>query len=86
MLIGNKNDLIERRAVRREKAQEYANSHGLPYLETSARSGSNVSEMFVDPARQLIADIESKRLIVSGNVGSTPLRKAWASRSATPNC
>lgn len=67
MLIGNKNDLIERRAVRREKAQEYANSHGLPYLETSARSGSNVSEMFVDPARQLIADIESKRLIVSGN-------------------
>lgn len=65
VLVGNKADLFERRAVRKEVAQEFASNLGMGYFETSARSGNNVSEVFTEAARQLIADIESKRLVVS---------------------
>lgn len=57
MLVGNKADIFERRKVRKEIAQEFANNLGIPYFETSAKSGNNIAEVFTDPAKQLISDI-----------------------------
>lgn len=37
VLVGNKCDLLERRAVQSEVAQEWAQTHGLDYFETSAK-------------------------------------------------
>jgi Ras-related protein Rab-2A len=65
VVVGNKTDLSDRRTVRKEVAQEFASNLGVPYFETSAKSGSNVCEIFTEPAKQLISDIESKRLIVN---------------------
>lgn len=36
ILVGNKTDLVDKRAVPREVAEEYANSLGIEYFETSA--------------------------------------------------
>lgn len=37
VLVGNKCDLLERRAVQSEVAREWAQAHGLDYYETSAK-------------------------------------------------
>ncbi|OHT00329.1 GTP-binding protein ypt1 [Tritrichomonas foetus] len=46
MLIGNKVDLEEKRVVSFEEGQKMADSLGIPFLETSAKSTKNVNEMF----------------------------------------
>ncbi|XP_050293049.1 ras-related protein Rab-27A [Anthonomus grandis grandis] len=43
VLCGNKADLEDRRVVSEWKAREFAELNGLPYLETSAATGQNVS-------------------------------------------
>ena len=45
MLIGNKTDLDHRRAVSFEEGQQFANEHGLIFLETSAKTAANVEEV-----------------------------------------
>jgi Ras-related protein Rab-5C len=48
-LIANKCDLPQ--AVDAIKAQEYANSESLNFLETSAKTGQNISELFFQIAK-----------------------------------
>lgn len=45
MLIGNKSDLEPRRAVSLEEGHQFANEHGLIFLETSAKTAANVEEV-----------------------------------------
>ena len=42
LLVGNKSDLEDRREVEFEEAQQYANSRGMAFIETSALDSSNV--------------------------------------------
>jgi Ras-related protein Rab-1A len=46
VLVGNKCDLEDRRKVTREEGEEIANSFGIPYIETSAKSNICVEESF----------------------------------------
>eukprot|EP01095_Lingulamoeba_sp_RSL-Kostka_P011627 TRINITY_DN448_c0_g1_i1.p1 TRINITY_DN448_c0_g1~~TRINITY_DN448_c0_g1_i1.p1 ORF type:complete len:220 (-),score=87.57 TRINITY_DN448_c0_g1_i1:218-877(-) len=46
MLVGNKNDLRHLRAVSTEEAQQFAERHGLSFIETSALESTNVEEAF----------------------------------------
>jgi len=46
LLIGNKSDLEEERVVPKVEAMEYAESHGILYIETSAMDNTNVAEAF----------------------------------------
>jgi small GTP-binding protein len=46
LLVGNKTDLEDQRKVGGEQARDFADRHKLEYLETSAKSGQNVSEAF----------------------------------------
>lgn len=52
-LCGNKCDLAKDREVDKEEAIEYAKSARLLYVETSARTGKNVKEMFTSIADKL---------------------------------
>jgi small GTP-binding protein len=64
VLVGNKSDLEEDRAVSRTKAFHLSQSWGnIPYYETSARRATNTNEVFIDVCRQIIRkDIQSGRL------------------------
>jgi GTPase SAR1 family protein len=45
-LVGNKLDLANKRAVSTEDAQAYAEENGLLFMETSAKAGTNVTDVF----------------------------------------
>ena len=56
-LIGNKADLEERREVNKEVAQKYKEDYDLDYfLETSAKTGMNAQEIFIQAAKTLYKD------------------------------
>ena len=55
MILGNKVDLFDRRAVSTEDASYYAASLGLEVVEVSAKSPENVDGAFEMVARQLLA-------------------------------
>lgn len=58
LLVGNKWDLSETRRITYDTACSFSESHGLQYIETSARVGHNIVEAFV----KLIEAIMDKRL------------------------
>lgn len=76
VVVGNKCDLKEDRAVSRAKALAVAQSWNAPYYETSARVRTNVDEAFVDLCRQVIRrDVAAEQT----SVMETEDRK-WAGR------
>lgn len=54
LLVGNKCDLITKKAVDFNTAREFADGLGIPFLETSAKTATNVDEAFTAMARQII--------------------------------
>ena len=64
VIVGNKCDLEEDRAVSRARAFGVSQSWGgAPYYETSARARRNVDEAFVDLTRQIVArDIATRHI------------------------
>ncbi|KAH8414925.1 hypothetical protein KR215_011039 [Drosophila sulfurigaster] len=46
IIVGNKTDLEEQRAIEYETAQRYAQTVGAQYVETSAKENEGVSELF----------------------------------------
>lgn len=58
MLIGNKSDLDNRREVRREEGEAFAREHGLVFMETSAKTATNVEEAFINTAKVIYEKIQ----------------------------
>ena len=54
MLVGNKSDLDSRRVVDFHTAKEYADNLNIPYLETSAKSDTNVSRAFTQLTQSIL--------------------------------
>ena len=52
-LAGNKSDLASKRTVPTATAQEYADANNCLFMETSAKTNENVSELFVEIAKKL---------------------------------
>lgn len=57
VLVGNKCDLEDARAVSAEKASMVAEQLGFPYVETSAKDGTNIKEAF-----ELLTDLICQRM------------------------
>lgn len=65
------------RKVAKEEAEEYAQENNLLYMETSAKAGTNVREIFVAIANKLPrkAKPEVKPLVVDNNPNQNPHEK-----------
>ncbi len=61
VLIGNKSDLEEDRAVPRPRAFAVSRDWNIPYFEASARRRANVDEAFIDLCRQIIRKDQNER-------------------------
>ncbi|KAI2668084.1 Ras-related protein Rab-1A [Labeo rohita] len=53
LLVGNKCDLTTKKVVDYTTAKEFADSLGIPFLETSAKSSTNVEQAFMTMAAEI---------------------------------
>lgn len=71
-LVGNKVDLTEdaeaSRQVTEQEAREWAESEGMIYMETSAKTGVNVEEAFNSTARRIHEQSQHKHPTSTGTV------------------
>eukprot|EP01015_Nassula_variabilis_P006891 TRINITY_DN1523_c0_g1_i6.p1 TRINITY_DN1523_c0_g1~~TRINITY_DN1523_c0_g1_i6.p1 ORF type:complete len:205 (+),score=28.37 TRINITY_DN1523_c0_g1_i6:2-616(+) len=58
ILVGNKCDLEENRAVPYEEGKQYAEHHNMKFIETSAKDAKNVDQAFVLLARELKSNVK----------------------------
>jgi GTPase SAR1 family protein len=65
ILIGNKCDLEEKRQVSYEQGKEFADTYGMKFIETSAKTNQNVHEAFVTMTKEIIGQMQEKEKAVS---------------------
>lgn len=73
MLIGNKSDLESRRDVQKEEGEAFAREHGLIFMETSAKTASNVEEAFIGTAKCIHEKIQEGVLDVNNDANGIKL-------------
>lgn len=74
MLIGNKCDLESKRQVSKEEGEEFARTHGLLFMETSAKTAQNVDDAFLRTANAIYDNVQKNVIdasVVSGKPGAT---------------
>lgn len=62
LLVGTKIDLPNRE-VQTEEAEQFAIQKNIPYIETSAKAGSNVQDAFMKLCRNMLDKVESSGVI-----------------------
>ena len=53
-LVGNRTDFNDKRQVSTAEGKEFANKHGFFFVETSALSGENVPQVFLENVREVV--------------------------------
>merc|ERR1711908_213652 len=80
-LAGNKSDLSSKRKVEPEDAETYSNDNGIFFMETSAKTATNVNELFVAIARKLPKNTPQQRpgqpggIVLAQNQGAPEAKK-----------
>jgi Ras-related protein Rab-1A len=80
LLVGNKADLVSEKQVQANEAQAYADKLGIHFLETSAKTSTNVEAAFLTIAKDLIKMTESRP--AQGAGGSAPAQGGGAASGA----
>ena len=55
--MGNKLDLSDKRVIKKEDIEKYAEEHDLPYIETSAKEGVNIEELFNNSLNKFLNEV-----------------------------
>mmetsp|Transcript_11539 Transcript_11539/g.19154 ORF Transcript_11539/g.19154 Transcript_11539/m.19154 type:complete len:207 (-) Transcript_11539:152-772(-) len=66
LLVGNKSDLTSKRVVSTEQGKEFADSLGIEFLETSAKTSTNVEQAFLTMASQIKARMKTQPSAAAG--------------------
>jgi Ras-related protein Rab-1A len=69
LLVGNKSDLTAKRVVSTEQGKEFADSLGIEFLETSAKTSSNVEQAFLTMASQIKARMKTQPSAAGAQAG-----------------
>jgi Ras-related protein Rab-8A len=86
ILIGNKCDWEEKRAVSTEQGQMLADELGIPFLEVSAKSNINVDKAFYSLAADIKKRIIDTQQTVQQTQSSIPLHEPSGGSSTFKNC
>merc|ERR1712065_94345 len=70
MILGNKCDMEDKRMVSTEDGQKLADEYGVPFLETSAKSSTNVEKAFFQMARSIKAKMDAKQVLQTPSAAS----------------
>ncbi len=60
ILVGNKSDMNNERVITKEIGQEFADSLGIEFIETSTKDSKNINEIFFNITNQLYLSSISK--------------------------
>lgn len=74
LIVGNKADREDERQVSREEGRAFADNLGVPFLETSAKTAMNVSQMFMQMCTA-IANRQGTRPPEISEGGGSPFRR-----------
>ncbi len=64
ILIGNKCDLEDKRKVTYQEGKDFADSNGMKFLETSAKTATKVEEAFQELTNEIISSSVNKDKIL----------------------
>lgn len=64
VLIGNKNDIENDREVSETEVQEFAKRNNLRYLETSAKTDSNLEDIFIRLGQRIHRSIKQNEIMM----------------------
>jgi Ras-related protein Rab-1A len=85
MLVGNKSDLVGRRAVDFQTGQEFAHANDMPFLETSAMRNTNVEQIFLTLAAAIRNDMKGGRPLDRGNKSDVVINSSSGGKGSKNN-
>ncbi len=68
ILVGNKCDQSDKRVISKMSGEEYAQSLGMEYIETSAKNADNIDELFKRLSKQIKTNMKEKILVSNKKV------------------
>lgn len=86
ILVGNKCDMADKRVVSTEQGQELANELGIPFIETSAKTTTNVEDTFYSLARRVKTNQFSDTNQKDSNNGAVNIGGTSSSSSSSKCC
>ena len=70
LLVGNKSDLVSKRAVTFEQGKDFADSLSIEFLETSAKNATNVEKAFMTMSSQIKSRMKTQPAAADKNKGN----------------
>jgi len=86
LLVGNKSDLISKRVVDTATAKDLADSLSIPFLETSAKSATNVEQAFMTMAGEIKTRMATTPTARLGNQAALPVGKSTGASKSNGCC
>jgi len=70
ILVGNKSDLIEAQSVSRSAAEEFARTHHVDFIESSAKNNTGIQESFYKLTRSVAQSVLSGDIVLQSSMPS----------------